>query len=134
MATFIATTSSNEVRVTDADAVQRVLDRYYWDGDIQALLDGPDSFKALVIFGYAWPAAWQLKEGAAEPDWDEDSDEGFELFLLDIAPFLAEPLIVQAIGAEHCRFPLVAREWCIRPGDIEIETNGFRQVILEEAA
>jgi hypothetical protein len=127
MATFIATTSSNEARLTDADAVKEVLDRYFFDGEVQAAIRyGPDSFCALVVYGYDWPAAWKLPPGAEEPDWDEDPDDGFDQFLKEIAPFLAEPLTIQAIGAEACRFPLVATEWHIAPGATEVEINGFR--------
>ena len=59
------------------------------------------------------------------PDYDEDPDDGFVQFLLDIAPCLAEPLTVQAVGAEKCRFPLSACEWHVRPDSTEVEVQGF---------
>ena len=60
-----------------------------------------------------------------EPDYDVDSLEVFEDFLKELAPFLIEPLTIQAIGAEKCRFPLCAREWHVRPGATEIEETSF---------
>jgi hypothetical protein len=51
--------------------------------------------------------------------------EGFEDFLREVAPFLAEPLIVQAVGSENCRFPLAACQWLIEPGSKDIRCTGF---------
>lgn len=131
MATFVATTASNGPRLKDPEAARKVLERYCWDGDVQALIetDQSDGQAYLALYGYDWPGAWKLPDGANRedfaPDYDEDPDDGFTQVLLDIAPCLAEPLTVQAVGAEKCRFPLSACEWHIRPGGTEVEVQGF---------
>ena len=80
-------------------------------------------------YGYDWPGAWKVPDGVDRedfaPDYDEDPDDGFAQFLLDIAHCLAEPLTVQAVGSEKCRFPLSACEWHIRPGGTEVEVQAF---------
>lgn len=132
MACFIAVTSSNTALVSEPDQVGDILARYYLNGDLHATLcqDDQDGRMTLVIWGYDWPSAWKVppdtNPDSLEPDWDDDGDDGFEQLLKDIAPFLAESLIVQAIGAEACRFPLVACEWQVQPHAEQIEVNGFR--------
>ena len=132
MATFVATTSSNGAGVTDPDAVQKILERYHFDGDLEARIETSrsDGNPYLSIWGYDWPGAFKVPDGVPpddfEPDYDVDSLEVFEDFLKEVAPFLAEPLTIQAIGAEKCRFPLCAREWHIRPRAVDIEQTSFQ--------
>ena len=140
MATFVATTASNDPVLGDVDAARRILDRYFFDGDFQAEIqeDGDNGGSYLSICGYDWPGAWKIPDGVAkdgyEPDYELDPDEGFDEFLKEIAPFLAEPLTIQAIGTEKCRFPISACEWHVRPGATEIEVNGFRHSCPETMA
>lgn len=131
MATFVATTASNGPRLSDPEAVQRVLDRYCWHGDITVNIekDGQSDQPRLALYGYDWPGAWKVPDGVPpgefEPDYDIDSYDGFEDFLRDIAPYLAGPLTVQAVGAENCRFPLAGCEWHIKPGTRDIQVTSF---------
>jgi hypothetical protein len=137
MATFIATTASNGARLKDAEAARRVVDRYCWDGDVEVAIQ-TDRSAYLVVYGYDWPGCWKVPEGtepdAFEPDFDQDTYDGFEAFLLDIAPHLAEPLTIQAVGTEKCRFPLSACAWHVRPGATEIEITGFQHSDSESSA
>ena len=43
-----------------------------------------------------------------------------------IAPFLAEPLVVQSVGFVNCRFPVSACEWRIVPEGTVLEINHFK--------
>jgi hypothetical protein len=137
MATFVATTASNDPALKDADAARSVLDRYLFDGEVQAEIhkDTENGQAYLEIAGYDWPGAWRIPEGVVkdefEPDYDADPDDGFGNFLREIAPFLAEPLTIQAVGMQNCRFPLSACEWHIRPGATDIEVNCFRHPVDE---
>lgn len=139
MATFIATTACNGPRVTDAEAVKKIMDRYSWDGDTTAgiIADPDDGQPRLTIAGYDWPAAWKVPDGVDrtmyELDYDTDPNVGFEQFLKQVAPFLAEPLTVQAIGFENCRFPLAACKWHVLPGGGAIEIWGFQHSFHEDA-
>jgi hypothetical protein len=139
MATFVATTASNGARVKDADAAQRVLDRYVWDGGVEAVIrnDERDGTSRLCVYGTDWPAVWKLPTAdywnGFELDYDVDTGEIFEEFLRDIAPFLAEPLTVQTVGTEHCRFPISACEWHVLPGATTIEVAGFKHSHTKKA-
>ena len=132
MATFIATTSSNGPIMKDADAARKILERYFFDGDLEARIDTtqPDGQPYLSICGYEWPGAFKIPEGVNmddfEPDYEDDPSDVFEDLLKELAPFLDEPLTIQAIGAEKARFPLSACEWHVQPGDTKIEVLGFR--------
>lgn len=132
MANFIATTASNGARLKNAEAAEQVLSRYCWDGDVQAVVETnlQDGKPYLVIFGYDWPGAWKIPDSVSpedfEPDYDVDPGDGFAEFLREIASCLDEPLTVQAVGSEKCRFPLAACEWHIKPDTTEIEVCWFR--------
>lgn len=139
MATFLATTASNGPRLRNQEAARQVLERYYWDGDVQALIetDRSDGQAYLALYGYDWPGTWKIPHDvdreAFATDYDDDPDDGFAQFLLDIAPCLAEPLTVQAVGSEKCRFPLSACEWHIQPDGTEVEVQGFHHSCDEPA-
>jgi hypothetical protein len=132
MATFLATTASNSPRLKDPAAASQVLERYCWDGDVQAVIETgrADGDTYLALYGYEWPGAWKIPDGVSpdefEPDYDQDLYDGFAEFLREIARYLAEPLTVQAVGFEKCRFPLSACEWHIEPGGTVIEVCTFR--------
>lgn len=127
MANFIATTVSNGPRLRDPVGARAVLARYHWEGDLNITVsnEGHDDKAFLNIYGYEWPTCWRIPDGIDPEDFDpyadDDNEEDFDGFLRDIAPFLAEPLTVQAVGAEKCRFPLAAHEWHVKL----IGTNGF---------
>lgn len=135
LADFIPTTASNDPKINDHEAVERIIAAYYFDPDFNVGVgfDPETGLPYLFMYGYVWPEAWKLAQGVSRQKFDpygndlyEEGDDGFEQFLKDIAPYLAEPLTVQAIGAERCRFPLAASEWHVAVGDTEVETTGFR--------
>ena len=140
MATFVATTASSGARLSDAQTAQRVLDRFFWDGDVRAVIrqDEQDGLARLYVYGYDWPGVWKLPDGIRwedfEPDYDVDTVDAFEDFLFAMAPFLAEPLTVQAVGVENCRFPISACEWHVLPGADSIDVTGFRHSHPEESS
>ena len=75
----------------------------------------------LVIYGYdVLVAHLMTDDGEADPDSDVTAE-----FLEGLAPYLAEPLIIQAIENEKCCFPIVAQELKIYP-DGQIEYNSFK--------
>ncbi|MBI3411448.1 MAG: hypothetical protein HY040_24230 [Planctomycetes bacterium] len=131
MATFVATTASNCPRLKNPEAAGKVLERYFWDGDLTVTCakDEQTGHSHLNVYGYEWPGGWRIPDGVDpeefELDYDVDSSDGFEDFLKEIAPFLAEPLTVQSVGSEKCRFPISACEWHVRPGTAKVEVNGF---------
>lgn len=69
-----------------------------------------------------------LPEGAPESAFKSSISGMFDVnrfldFLVALAPYLAEPLLVNAIGHEKCRFPLAACEWRIEPGGSEVHIS-----------
>jgi hypothetical protein len=139
MATFIAITACNGPELRDPDEVQKLIERYSWDGEVVPFVrkDEGDGRAHLALHGYDWPGAWRIPDGTNaeefEPDYDLHPADGFEEFLKEVTPLLAEPLTVQAIGSEHCRFPISACEWHVRPGDSAVEITGFKYSISEDA-
>jgi hypothetical protein len=137
MPTFIAVTACNGPRLSDPEGAQKVIERYCWDGDVVPVIRKDEAGRQshLALHGYDWPGAWRIPDGVRkaefEPDYDLDSADGFEEFLKELAPFLAEPLTVQAVGSERCRFPISACEWHVRPRDTVVEVSGFRYSIPE---
>jgi hypothetical protein len=88
----------------------------------------------LVLCGYEWPEAWQLPDGIAAADFDPYQDEavysqganGFKDLLRQLAPFLEEPLTIQAIGNTGSLFPLSACEWHVEPSAANVDIIEFR--------
>lgn len=135
MADFMPVTASNGPRIKQHEAVDRIIAGYYFDADfnVGTAFDEEDGKPHLFIYGHAWPAAWKLPQGQSAEDFDpyagdtrEGGADGFADFLKEIAPYLVEPLTVQTVGAEKCRFPLAACEWHIQPGEKRVTTCGFR--------
>lgn len=136
MADFIPITASNDPKLNDHEAVERIIADYFVDPEfnVGVCFDRDTGVPYLFMYGYVWPEAWKLGEGVPRDEFDpygndlyEDGADGFEQLLTDIAPYLAEALTVQAVGAERCRFPLAASEWHIDVGGTEVEVIcGFR--------
>ena len=135
MADFFPTTACNDPKINNHEAVEKILASYYTDPDFQVGVgfDEESGEPYLFAYGYVWPEAWKLPDGTkrevfdpCEEDRYEEGDDGFIQLLLEIAPYLAEPLTVQAIGSIKCRFPLAAGEWHLKPGGRKVRTNGFR--------
>jgi hypothetical protein len=115
MANFDATTASNGAKIKDGtkEAVEAIIDKYIFNELTVQISD-----KYLEVYGYDWLNVG--KDGEDEDDMDFAQE-----FLEEIAPFLAEPLIIQCVGAEKCRFPLSAMEVKVNPDGI-IEWNQFK--------
>jgi hypothetical protein len=131
MATLQATTASNHPTV-DPDAVETIeaiIDDYDFYGNFDSLTIGvvePDQEDAepyLELYGYA---AFE----ATKPILDEDGsvvDREYhctEEFLERLAPYLAEQVVVETVGFEKCRFPLLAGQWAAWP-DGTVTYNSF---------
>lgn len=133
MAHFIPVTASNDPKLTDHEAVERIIADYFVDPDfnIDVGFDRESGAPYLFLYGDVWPEAWKL-DGVSRDEFDpygnddyERGDDDFAQLLKEIAPYLAEPLTVQAIGSVKFRFPLASREWHIEPGGTEVEVGGF---------
>lgn len=142
MAEFLATTASNGPKVKDVEAVEQIIERYYFDPDfsVGTSYDHDTGNPSLFVYGYVWPEAWKLPVGVNREEFNpyeaelyEEGADGFVDFLKEIAPHLHEPLTVQAIGATKCRFPLSGCEWHIDPDSAEVEINDFRHWDTVEA-
>jgi hypothetical protein len=57
----------------------------------------------------------------------EGSGDCMEELMLAVAPYLEGPWVIQCVGAEKCRFPLVACAWRAEPGGTEVQYNGFKR-------
>lgn len=138
MADFIFATACSRPRVKDSPAAQAVINRYCFDEDLEVRVeeDPADNQQHLALYGYGWPGAWAIPEDVNRadfvPDCDVDGMDGFEQFLRDVAPHLAEPLTVHCVGFVNCRFPLSACEWHILPNSDQIEVNDFHYCRAEE--
>ena len=100
------------------DALKKYLQKYLiGDGDMTVDIEQGDF---LVLYGYETLQAFPVTDGEADYDTDV-TDE----FLQGLAPYLAEPLVVQVISYENCRFPLGAQETKVHP-DGRVEFNGFK--------
>jgi len=132
MTDFWFATACNWPRIHDPAAVQQILDQYRFDWDLLVEIATDDEGRSrLRIEGDGWPGAWVKSPDYSpddEPDFPTDGVKEFESLLSRIAPHLAEPLIVQAIGFNQGRFPLSACEWQVHPGWQTIAKTEFSQV------
>lgn len=136
MSEFTVVVSSNRPRLKDAEAAQRVMSRFSVDRELNfgVRVYRETGEPHLVLWGYEWPEAWPLPEGMDAADFDPYQDEtiyaqgadGFKDLLLELAPYLAEPLTVQAIGNTGSLFPLSACEWHVEPRGTTVNITEFR--------
>lgn len=131
MATLQATTASNwpEINPDAVEAVEKIIADYDFVGNFDELTvtaadpDDEDTNPHLEIYGYA-------SFDATKPVTDEggsvvDREYGHtEKFLERIAPHLEEQLVVETVGFEKCRFPLLAGQWAAWP-DGTVIYNSF---------
>jgi len=111
MANFDAVTASNEPRIMSVylGTVQGIISKY--TSSVSIVLEND----VLCIYGYDW---FQMYAPFDE-DLDFLNEDISEDFLKEIAPYLAEPLIIHCVGSEKCRFPLSAIEITVTDGLIK---------------
>jgi hypothetical protein len=82
VATFMAVTTSSSARLRDAEAVRKLLDCYFWDGDVEATIttEGTDRQAYLTICGYDWPSTSRIPEGAEPASLENNDANEFEKF------------------------------------------------------
>lgn len=117
MADFIGTTSSNDAKIKKGKEkeLQAYIDENEY-GDATPVIENG----TISVYGYDWVTPYARgSDGSAEDAIDEVS------FFKGLAPFIAEPLTVQMIGATKCRFPLSAWEIKVWPSG-KVQTNGFK--------
>ena len=120
MATLQAATSSTWSRVdpTAKDRIEAIAEEYdFWGAFDELTIDvkeNSDGDTIISIFGYA-------SFDPSKPIHDEDGavvdhEYGYaEEFLERIAPHLEEQLVIETVGYEKCRFPLLAGQWSVWP-------------------
>jgi hypothetical protein len=128
MATLRATTSSTWSRV-DPDATDHidaiVADYDFWGAHEELTIDlheNSDGDTVISIHGYA--AFEASKPVPAEDGSVADREHGYtEEFLQRLAPHLEEQLVIETVGHEKCRFPLLAGQWSVWPdGTVQYES------------
>jgi hypothetical protein len=121
MATLQATTTSDPAQLDpdSIDTVEDIVDDYDFVGILTDLAvdvsesDGETS-PTISIHGHA-------PFEATKPIRDEDGavvdrEHGLtEEFFERLAPHLQEPFVVETVGHEKCRFPLLASQWAVWP-------------------
>jgi len=131
MATLQASTASNRPAVDPSavETIEAIIDEYDFPGNFDSLNvavidpDHEDAAPFLELYGYA-------TFDATKPILDEDGsvvdrEEGCTReFLKRLAAHLEEQLVVETVGFEKCRFPMLAGQWVAWP-DGTIEYNSF---------
>jgi hypothetical protein len=125
---FMFATACNKPRLRDPTKARDIIGRYRFDWDLSVEIETDTNGEhRLTIHGEGWPGAWRIppecKPDEFEPNFAGISD--FEGLLEELAPCLADPLIVQAIGTVTGLFPLLANEWSISPGSRLIQRRDF---------
>src|SRR5262245_34369544 len=111
-------TVHNRARLRDQGSAREILGGYLWPGEVQAtiLTDPATGHAYLTISGFDWPEACRIPDDVSREEFEPSDDaDDFEQFLRELAPCLAEPLTVQAVGSEKLLLPLTACEWYVRP-------------------
>jgi hypothetical protein len=128
MATLKPTTSSTWSNVDpDAkDQIKAIADEYNFQGangevtiDVKEDSDGDT---VISIYGYA---AFEPSKPIHDEDGEYvDEEYGYtEEFLERIVPHLEEQLVIETVGHEKCRFPLLASQWSVWPdGTVQYES------------
>lgn len=116
MATLRAVTTSDPVPVTDEEGVTTLLEEYEFSVTAEVTDDGHISI--------AGPRTFRVWNGdPASPETTPDHQREFLYRLSQFLPERAE-FVVQAVGAEKCRYPAYAVEWVTRPGLVLHATLG----------
>ena len=121
MATLQTTTASNWPVIDSAAVaeVEALIDEYVfvgnWEDLTVAVRESEDDDPRLALYGYA---VFEASKPVLNDDGElVDREHGYtEEFLERLAPHLEEPLVVEMIGHEKCRFPLIGIQWTAWPG------------------
>jgi hypothetical protein len=128
MATLQATTASNWPAIdgTAVSEVEAIIDEYDFVGNWDNLTIGIDDEDGetlhLVLYGNC---TFEATKPVREDGVPVDREHGYtEEFLERLAPHLEEQLVVETIGHEKCRFPVIAVQWIAWP-DGTVQSNSF---------
>jgi hypothetical protein len=125
MANFLGITASNgaEVKEDKIQELKMYISTFATSGEDWDMVQIEETPPKIYIYGYDWFQAHRYVEGGVNGEIDFDT-EVTEEFLIGLAEFLKEPLIVQCIGHEKCRYPLAAWQYKIHPNG-KLEHNDF---------
>lgn len=118
MATLALYTASNRPRVSSREFLEKVIDRYQFRGyttELTVEVVSQDEHDELVIHGRTGFAAYPDENVNNSDDLADPEKEDTERFLKEIAPFLEEKLVVQTVGHEKLRFPLLGSQYAVWP-------------------
>ena len=129
MATLQTTTASNWPAIASAAVaeVEAIIDEYAFVGNWEdltiAVRESEDDDPCLALYGYA---AFEASKPILDDNDDPiDREHGYtEEFLERLAPHLEDPLVVETIGHEKCRFPLIGVQWTAWP-DGTVQYDSF---------
>lgn len=132
MATLQTTTASNWPAIDSASVAEMevIIDEYAfvgnWEDLTVAVRESTDDDSRLALYGYAaFEASKPILDENEDPiDWEHGYTEEF---LERLAPHLEEPLVVETIGHEKCRFPLIV---VVESETVRIETADGREVAM----
>ena len=128
MATFVGVTTSSGAKIKEEkiQELRTYLSMFNTAGEDGEMVHLEETSFTIDIYGYGWLYVSRYIEGSVPEANDFEAEEySLEEFLRGLAEFLKEPLIVQCIGNENCRFPLAAWECKIHP-DGKLEHNSFQ--------
>jgi len=105
MGYFAGTTASSGAKIKKGKEgeVEKLMDKYDFSSDLNCQINRG----SIEIWGEAWPYLRLKSENNGE---DSNCEGCFVEFLEELVPFLAEDLIIHAVGTEGCIFPLDAME------------------------
>ena len=121
MANFEGVTTCNDVKIIEGKEteVAELIEKYTFNGEMNVYVDKSGYFQ---LHGHEF--LYIAKNESDDPTEHTDID-GVQEFLTELAPFLADTLVIQSIGNEKCRYPLVAQEIVVYPSGL-IQYGGFQ--------
>jgi hypothetical protein len=115
MGTFIGRTASNGAKIKEGKEVEvkKLLDKYDYPDDLCCEIDNIGNIQ---IHGEECPRFW-LKEKNNKDELG-DTDDYFEEFLEELAPLLAEDLVIHSFSSERGEFPFYVMELKVTPDGV----------------
>ena len=120
MATLQSTTTSTWSRINPnaIDQIHAIAEEYnFWGAHEELAVDLKEDENGETIVSIYGGAGFDVSKPVEGEDGKiVDEEPGYtEEFLKRLAPHLEEKLVVQTVGHEKCRFPLVASQWTVWP-------------------